>query len=34
MNVLIRFVIAFRRPPIGVSAHLNGNPALSAGCKA
>jgi len=33
MNVLIRYVIAFCRPPIGESALLNCNPALSAGCK-
>ena len=33
MDVLIRFVIAFCRPPIGESALLNCNPALSAGCK-
>jgi hypothetical protein len=33
MNVLIRFVVAFCESPIGESAHLNGNPALSAGCK-
>jgi hypothetical protein len=33
MNVLIRFVIAICRLPIGESAPLNCNPDLSAGCK-
>jgi hypothetical protein len=33
MNVQIRFVIAICDFPLGKSAPLNCNPALSAGCK-